>query len=60
MAVKGSKNTKQHATKTKAEMMGKESAQEESTKSDESQKLENLPKTSKEKSEAPDKKSSLH
>ena len=50
MAVKGSKNTKQRGTKTKAEMMGKDSASKDSNKNDESEKLENLPKTSKEKS----------
>ncbi len=60
MAVKGSKGTKQRATQTKAGMMGKKSAKKDSTKSDESEKLENLPKTSKEKSTERDGDQPLH
>ncbi|HEX8288015.1 MAG TPA: hypothetical protein VF556_08470 [Pyrinomonadaceae bacterium] len=50
MAVKGSKNTKQRAAKTKAEMMGKDSAGKDSNQNAESEASENLPKISKRKS----------
>jgi hypothetical protein len=60
MAVKGSKNTKQRSTKTKAEMMGKDSAKKDSNKDAESEKLETLPKTSKHKSTERDDDQPLH
>jgi hypothetical protein len=60
MAVKGSKDTKQRSTETKAGLMGKESTKNDSTDSDKSEKLENLPKTSKENSEKRDNEKPLH
>jgi hypothetical protein len=50
MAVKGSKNTKQRATKTKAEMMGKDSEGKDSNQNAESEASENSPKMSKQES----------
>ncbi|HEX9927173.1 MAG TPA: hypothetical protein VGB02_01390 [Pyrinomonadaceae bacterium] len=60
MAVKGSKNTKQRATKTKAEMMGKDSASKDSNQNAESETTENLPKISKRKSTERDGDKSVH
>lgn len=60
MGVKGSKNTKQRGTKTKAEMMGKDSAKKDSNKTEESEKLGNLPKTGKQNSTERDGDKPLH
>jgi hypothetical protein len=59
MAVKGSKNTEQRETKTKAGMMGT-STEKNSDKDSKSEKLENIPKTSKEKSTESDSDKPLH
>jgi hypothetical protein len=60
MAVKGSKNTEQRGTKTKAGMMNENTSEDKSNKNSESETSKTLPKTSKEKSTESDSDKPLH